>query len=107
MWVGRGFDSDGDGDNDFFMATQVQPLSPKQAGAIGAVVVGLVVLGAIALGLALVIEWFGNAQNQHALATGAAAVWSLVIKICFWGFLGLAMVTGIAVMILGIVYGKR
>jgi len=104
MWMGRGFDTDGDGENDLFIASQ---LSKKDSQAVG---VGMLLTGfvlAVAFGVVLVLEWFGKGSNQQALAAGASTLWSWVVTVSFYGFYGLLITFAAALMILVILSKKQ
>ena len=104
MWVGRGFDTDDDGDNDVFIASK---LSPKEAGLMVVGILGVLLVLAVTCGIVVVMEWFGKAQNQQAVVAGASTLWSWVVTVSFYGFFGLLALLAVSLVILGILYGKE
>jgi len=72
MWVGRGFDTNGDGDNDIFFAQQITPEQQRANAAIVGflLLVALAVAGCIGLCLAIdsVIAWLSAWWQVNATA---------------------------------------
>lgn len=91
MWLGRGFDTDNDGENDFVMWTQVAPVSGADMGkAIALVVTACLVIGVIfglVVGGMAAVSWFSHNWAWFWSMVGWA-IYGLVFLVTI-GFVGL------------------
>jgi hypothetical protein len=98
MWVGRGFDTDGDGDNDFMMWQKLPPVSAADMGkAIALIVTACTVLAvgfALVVGVQAVISWF-------------SANWWWFLTMVFYAGFGLVCLLALGVLALGIASQSR
>ena len=116
MWIGRGFDTNSDGDNDVFIGRQLPPVSDKEF--LQGCRTALLFWGIVIAGIALYLFSRRLEQDPKLISNAAAPVvesassaawwiWSWVKAIVFWGFIGAVFASAVGVLILGVLYGRE
>jgi hypothetical protein len=93
MWIGRGFDVDGDGENDVVVVQHLSRADQRAIGkALGVIILTVIAvggLGAIAYGICLTADW---------VQTNAAILKAML----FWGAISAAILFALLLMSVGI-----
>lgn len=97
MWIGRGFDTDGDGDNDIFVAQQITPEQQKAtAQAMGVIIVVVLICAGLfgaAYAILNAVEW-----GTKWWSSNSAVVASWAAHLAIWSLLGLGVVLAVGTM---------
>jgi len=97
MWIGRGFDVDGDGENDVFVVQQLSRADQRAIGkALGVVILTVIVVG----GLGAIA--YGFFQGVVFTASWVQTNATLLKAILFWGAISAAILFALFLMIVGI-----
>lgn len=97
MWIGRGFDVDGDGENDVVVVQHLSRADQRALGkALGVIILTVIVvggLGAILYGICLWVLFTADWVQTNAAVLKA---------ILFWGAISAAILFALLLMIVGI-----
>lgn len=101
MWVGGGFDTDGDGDKDVFFVQKLTPAQQKANAEAMGCVLGIGLLVAAVVGAYFAVEaaliWWSNWWQANS-----ATVISWTGQIAFWGIATLIVTVALGVLFIGI-----